>query len=68
MKSNFYKNITETSVAEPKPVGNEAFLAGAGADLKFELEPEPIFWVGSGSFFWQVKNEMISRYSLFIVW
>ena len=47
---------------------SQRFLAGAGADLKFELEPEPIFWVGSGSFFWQVKNEMISRYSLFIVW
>ena len=51
MKSNFYKNITETSVAEPEPVGDEAFLAGAGADLKFELEPEPKFCVGSGFFF-----------------
>ena len=44
------------SVAEPEPVGSEVFLtflAGArvGADLKFNLEPEPIFWVGYGSFF-----------------
>ena len=29
--------------------GAEFFLAGAGADLKFDLEP--IFWVGSGPFF-----------------
>ena len=35
------------------------FFSGSGADLKFELEPEPIFWVGFGSFFWQVKNEII---------
>ena len=28
---------------------SRGFLAGVGADLKFELEP--IFWVGSGSFF-----------------
>ena len=32
--------------AEPEP---SFFLAGAGADLKFDLEP--IFWVGSGPFF-----------------
>ena len=32
------------------------FLAGAGADLKFDLELQPIIQVGSGSFFWQVKN------------
>ena len=31
------------SVVEPEPVGAEVFLAKAGADLKFELEPEPIF-------------------------
>ena len=37
---------------------SRGFLARAGADLKFELEPEPIFCVGFGSFFWQVKNEM----------
>ena len=35
------------------------FLDGAGADLKFDLEPEPIFCVGSGSFFSQVVNEII---------
>ena len=38
------------------PVWSRGFLAGAGADLKFE--PEPIFWVGSGSFFWLLKNKM----------
>ena len=32
------------SVAEPEPIGAEVFFAGAVADLKFELEPEPIFW------------------------
>ena len=31
-------------------------------------EPEPIFWVGPAPFFWQVKNEMIYRSSLFIVY
>ena len=30
-----------TSVAKPEP---RFFLAGAGADLKFDLEPEPIVW------------------------
>ena len=36
---------------------SRGLLAGAGADLKFDLEPEPIFWFGSGSFFWQVNND-----------
>ena len=43
------------------------FLAGAGADLKFDLEPEQIFWVGSGSFFgkWKIKGfkDVDSTYS-----
>ena len=38
-------------------VRSRGFLAGAGPDLKFDLEPEPIFWFGSGSFFgkWKTK-------------
>ena len=43
---------------------SRGFLAEAGADLKFELEPEPIMWVGFGSFFWQVtglKKELFQR-------
>ena len=45
------------------------FLAGAGADLKFELEPEPIFLGQLWLHFWQVKNKMISRcsFSLYTV-
>ena len=35
------------------------FFAGAEADLKIDQEPEPIFCVGSGSFFGQVKNELM---------
>ena len=50
-----------SNVVEPEP----RFLAGARADLKLDLEP--IFWAGSGSFFWQVKNEMILKCSVFIV-
>ena len=34
------------------------FLAGAGADLKFDLEPDPIFWVVYGSFFWQLSIKL----------
>ena len=30
-----------------------------GADLKFDLETEPILKVGSGSFFWARENETI---------
>ena len=44
------------SVAEPEPVGagrSRGFLAGAGArvgaDLKFDLEPEPINCIGSAT-------------------
>ena len=38
---------------EPEPFRAEILV---GADLKFDLEPEPIFWVG---------NETIYRSSLF---
>ena len=30
---------------------SRGFWVGAGADLKFNLEPEPIYWIGSGLFF-----------------
>ena len=32
--------LVTSSVAEPEQFGVEIFLAGAGADLKFDLEPE----------------------------
>ena len=47
------------SIAEPVPTGVAFFfLAGAGADLKFDLEPDPIFWVVYGSFFWQLSIKL----------
>ena len=46
---------------------SRGFLAGAraGADLKFDLEPEPIFLGRLQLLFWQVKNEMNLRFSIF---
>ena len=42
--SKFY--LSE-SIAEPEPVGAEVFfLAGAGADFKFDLELEPAPFFG----------------------
>ena len=38
---------------------------GEGAELKFDLEPEPFYWVGFGSFFWPVKNETIKDVNFF---
>ena len=52
MKNNKSKNAVLQS-------RSRGFLAGARTDFKLDLEPEPIFWVGSGSFCWQVKNGLI---------
>ena len=38
---------------------SQGFLAGAGANLKFDLEPELILGIGSSSLFWQVNHETI---------
>ena len=45
------KIISKITVLQSQS-GAEVFIfARAGADLKFDLEPEPMFWVGSGFFF-----------------
>ena len=52
-------NYTEMQCCRAGAGRSRGFLAGEGADLKFLLEPEPIFWVGSSLVFLQLKNEMI---------
>ena len=47
-----------SSFAEPEPVGARGFLAGAGADLKFDLEPEGANILGRlWLLFWQLKTK-----------
>ena len=45
------KIICKITVLQSQSGAEVFFFARAGADLKFDLEPEPMFWVGSGFFF-----------------
>ena len=57
-------NVTKNCADQKKNVFGLVLLSRsrgflAGADLKFDLEPEPVFWSRFRLLFWQVKNEMI---------
>ena len=51
------------SQAQSRPIGAEFFYL-TGADLEFDLEPEQIIWVGSGSFLASENRNDFNRFFL----